>query len=281
MYGKQRWLQFVGGLFQPPPLSNVLQADYVVVATPVQYAGAEACGQDMRVLVDAFAAGTGIAGDFSRLPAQFLLSEGDGYPQGGKSNVATQVRVDVYRRQRVTGTETALAAFQRTRALAGGCPIGEPDWIILSQAPTWAYIDRYNRYEFRAERADGQDATAVFAYTPPAWGDTLLHGRLESTGSGCTLASIGLLRTDQQSRFAAYATLDVDDQGRFSTPVAPETGSDGTILLQVTRRGDMNEAMPACPTRIELSKSAESGTTWGRLTGRVVDGVRSRIRLTR
>ncbi len=284
LYGTERFLQFIGGLDEPSPLSSLLQADYVVVANPTEYAGPEACGQPLQVVVEALAGGWGAAGDFRRLPVQFALGEGDAYPQGIRVAEAVPggpgkaIQVEIYERWRVTPPGRALQLLRRLSASSDACPTRQPDWLILSRTPSWTYIARHDRYEFRTVGAYSTYPAPIFAYLPPIGEQVAWAGRLQTEGGACTTPAVRLLWTNPDYIILDEKPIDLDERGQFVVSSSTEPANGGHILLTLADHENLDGSVPACPVRIELRKAVESGSIWARFAERVADRVRSTLR---
>ena len=104
------------------PLHLLLQAQYVVIATPFQYHLWRPEEQDVvKVVVDGFAQNWEFAQDFTRLPVQFLLADG--------------AVAKVYKRIHTTSLKTALHTLQAMQKYIGPRPGTQCDWIGVSEVP--------------------------------------------------------------------------------------------------------------------------------------------------
>lgn len=107
--------------FYAQPLETLLQAQYVLVATPFQHHLRLEKQQDVvKVVFVAFTENWEIARDFIGLPVQFQLANG--------------IVVNVYKRTRATSLGTALRTLEAMKTFVGTpLPDRQIDWINLSQ----------------------------------------------------------------------------------------------------------------------------------------------------
>jgi hypothetical protein len=105
------------------PLNGLLQAHYVVVASPYQYHVNPKEQTVVKVVVDAFKENWAIAQDFTLLPQTFQLEHG--------------VTVQIYERIRPTSFLTILETLAKMRSQVSRVPGQEPYWLDLkSEQPT-------------------------------------------------------------------------------------------------------------------------------------------------
>ncbi len=101
------------------PLEPLLQAQYLVLAKPLQTILASKDEQDLvRVVFDAFTQNWEIARDFKPLPVEFTLQNG--------------TTVTLYQRTRLTSQETAVRTLYIIQQQIGDRPGNQLDWIALS-----------------------------------------------------------------------------------------------------------------------------------------------------
>ncbi len=101
------------------PLEQLLQAQYVVLARPLQTILASKEEQDLvKVVFDAFTQNWEIAQDFKRLPVEFPLQQG--------------TVVSIYQRTRPTSQETAVRTLHIIQQQIGERPGNQLDWIVLN-----------------------------------------------------------------------------------------------------------------------------------------------------
>jgi hypothetical protein len=101
------------------PLEQLLQAQYLVLAKPLQTILASKDEQDLvRVVFDAFTQNWEIARDFKPLPVEFTLQYG--------------TVVTIYQRTRPTSQETAVRTLHIIQDQIGERPGNQLDWIALS-----------------------------------------------------------------------------------------------------------------------------------------------------
>jgi hypothetical protein len=108
------------------PLNGLLQAHYVVVASPYQYHVEPKEQTVIKVVVDAFKENWAIAQDFTPLPQTFTLEHG--------------VIVQIYERIRPTSFPTILETLAKMRSQVSRTPGQEPFWLDLKSEQPSAII---------------------------------------------------------------------------------------------------------------------------------------------
>jgi hypothetical protein len=108
------------------PLNGLLQAHYVVVASPYQYHVDPKEQTVVKVVVDAFKENWAIAQDFTPLPQTFTLEHG--------------VTVRIYKRIRPTSFPTILETLGKMRSQVSRIPGQEPYWLDLKSGQPSAII---------------------------------------------------------------------------------------------------------------------------------------------
>jgi hypothetical protein len=108
------------------PLNGLLQAHYVVVASPYQYHIDPKEQTVVKVVVDAFKENWAIAQDFTPLPQTFALEHG--------------VTVRIYERIRPTSFTTILETLAKMRSQVSRIPGQEPYWLDLQSEQPSAII---------------------------------------------------------------------------------------------------------------------------------------------
>jgi hypothetical protein len=108
------------------PLNGLLQAHYVVVASPYQYHVDPKEQTVVKVVVDAFKENWAIAQDFTPLPQTFALENG--------------VTVRIYKRIRPTSFPTILETLAKMRSQVSRIPGQEPYWLDLQSEQPSAII---------------------------------------------------------------------------------------------------------------------------------------------
>jgi hypothetical protein len=108
------------------PLNGLLQAHYVVVASPYQYHIDPKEQTVVKVVVDAFKQNWAIAQDFTPIPQTFTLEHG--------------VTVRIYERIRPTSFATILETLAKMRSQVSRIPGQEPFWLDLKSEQPSAII---------------------------------------------------------------------------------------------------------------------------------------------
>lgn len=102
------------------PLEPLLQAQYVVIASPYQVKNAQE-QKVLTVVVDAFKQQWEIAQDFNRLPVEFTLTD--------------NVVINIYQRIRPTSLATAVRTFDAMHSYIGRHPGSQSEWISITEMP--------------------------------------------------------------------------------------------------------------------------------------------------
>jgi hypothetical protein len=126
------------------PLEQLLQAQYLVVATPFQHHLRPEEQKVVKVVVDAFNNNWKIAQDFIRLPVQFSL--------------ANNAVVKVYKRLQKTSLETTLYTLKQMHNYIGLRPGQQSDWLKISEEPNtfiWFTKHRNNTYDIQINPNSG------------------------------------------------------------------------------------------------------------------------------
>ena len=157
------------------PLESLLQAQYVVLATPLQHHLRVQEQDVVKVVVDAFTKNWEIAQDFTRLPVQFALANG--------------AVVDIYKRSRSTSLETALRTFTAMKNYIGTLP-SQLNWISLTEVPGHKISHRPIRGSYFLETINQQAPATSFLYINTLPEQVRITGKLTHSGKSCGGASL-------------------------------------------------------------------------------------------
>ncbi len=124
------------------PLERLLQAQYVLVATPFQHHLRAEQQHLVKVALIAFTENWEIAQDFTRLPEQFHLANGS--------------VVNIYQRTRATSLKTALRTLEAMQNFMGPRPRGQLDWMVLNDS-SGSSVDKAGDGTFRIRTRMGHD----------------------------------------------------------------------------------------------------------------------------
>jgi hypothetical protein len=233
------------------PLQPLLQAQYVVVPTPLlAYPGDPAHVPVMgewilpqetdvvQVVLNAFAQQQGIAQDFERSPVEFQLDFG------------TTVRV--YRRVRPTALETAIQTFHAMRQQIGDRPGGQRDWLSLGSTAKLTQVSKnqdgtYRIVSFPGDRLlptslterlfsfDRQlfDNSATFLYVGKLADTVTIAGWLTFWTPPCQGAKLRLLVVNPQGlvQFSLELTTGSVELTRWQRSIA--AAPDNLLILQI------------------------------------------------
>ena len=180
------------------PLTELLEAKYVVVAQPFQKVlltdeqVLKAGQQDLvKFVYDAFTKKLPIAQDFQKLPTEFLLDK--------------DITVQVYQRIRPTSISTAVQTLFAMQEQVPQRPGRQLDWMSLNQSPyiTYNYSavrqDGKNSYKLMTDPSDrDKQISRYFLYLGQLLPQTNITGKLDFINQECAGLSLSLSMLDQQ-----------------------------------------------------------------------------------
>ncbi|HEY9637983.1 MAG TPA: hypothetical protein V6D14_31610 [Coleofasciculaceae cyanobacterium] len=222
------------------PLDGLLQAQYVIIATPFQYHLRRPEEQKVvKVVIDAFKENWDIAKDFTRLPVEFTLNNG--------------VIVNVYKRVRSTSLETALQTLRAMHSYLGKRPEGQHDWLSISESP--GHIMRYLVKKFQkigvlSTKDNGVDTTS-FLYIGKLSKQVKVTGNLKYSNNQCTGSSLSLSSINTLGQVINTVKLDhrPSDASDFTLPL--QTRDAAYLLFNISVNDHKNEAINRCLMKIE------------------------------
>ena len=221
------------------PLSTLLRAQYVLVASPFEH-HLRPEEQDVgKVVFVAFTQDWEIAKDFVCLPEQFHLENG--------------ALVRTYRRTRPTSLETALRTFHAMRSFIGARPRGQPDWIILGgrfSSSIGRDQDGSYHIEIQPKHENNAPATSVlFLGTLPE--KVKVTGALGFSDARCSGVGLGFAVVNPPSTIvdtAEIARRPSDPTNDFAFSFETRPGSN--LLLRLTANPE-NDSLNYCSLRIQ------------------------------
>ena len=158
------------------PTTALLQARYVVVATPVQYHLSPDEQRIVRTAVEEFTEGRPLARDFELLPDVYTLADG--------------ARVRVYRRTRPSTETVALETFAHFRA-ALGRKYDRPVLTYLGSSPD-VVVNGSGRGD-RAANAPLSSDTVALVVPDSAGGGGHLRASVRTAGTSCERVRVSAL----------------------------------------------------------------------------------------
>lgn len=217
------------------PLDLLLQAQYVVVATPLQYHLRPNEQNVIKVVVDAFNDNWEIAQDFTRLPVQFRLANG--------------TVVKVYKRLHETSLKTALLTLKSMQKHIGTRPARKTDWVILNTVPgiqTWKYRD--NHY-FRINRFEKNEVD--FAYLNRPSQDLQIKGRITYLTQQCPDIFLSWQTIDAEGKVMNTKKLlkQPTDEPTFALPIRAQKAE--KLLFSVFVK-PKNKLINECSLRVKF-----------------------------
>ena len=230
------------------PLTMLLQAQYVVVATPWQYHLKQPEEQHVvKVVVDAFTQNWELAQDFTRLPVQFLLADG--------------AVVNIYKRIHTTSFETALDTLKAMQNYIGRRPGNQCDWIGFSEAPDYSIIKQ--KLDIKCEIkinpvALPEVAARSFLYLERLPDQVRVEGKINYQNAYCTGTSLDLNTINAQGEIikAIKFVHHPSDIPKFALSI--QTKGADYLLFKVSVNDEVKKPVNQCLLSISaLALSAE------------------------
>lgn len=217
------------------PLDLLLQAQYVVVATPFQYHLRPNEQNAIKVVVDAFNNNWEIAQDFTPLPVQFKLENG--------------TVVKVYKRLHETSLKTALLTLKSMQQYIGTRPARKSDWVIINTVTgiqTWKYQD--NHY-FRINRLEKNEVD--FAYLNRLSQDLQIKGRISYLTPQCPDILLSWQTIDAEGKVMNTKKLlkQPTDEPKFALPIKAQEAEKLVFSIFVKQK---NKLTNECSLRVKF-----------------------------
>lgn len=228
------------------PLEHLLQAQYVVVATPFQHHLRVEEQDVVKVGVVAFTENWEIAQDFTRLPVQFTLANG--------------AVVNVYKRSRPTSLQTALHTLIAMQHYVGTRPGRQSDWLSLSKA-SGHYIEKKRFRGFyslfiqehpeHARSINQEPHAASFLYINKLPAQARLIGNIKYANKQCMGTKLRLDTINAQGEVINTAKLDhrSTDAPEFTLPIQARNAV--YLLFNISINDDKNKLINKCLMTIE------------------------------
>jgi hypothetical protein len=206
-------------VFNGRPLDQLLSAQWVILAEPLEYFWQPEHQRLVTWLHRAFVDDWDISRDFERLPETFRFSE--------------DVTVTVYRRVRQTPVETATRTLQAMQRFLGRDLDTASRWRIANPL-RGSYSTRMGEqvhYLWTGNLAAQSPPATSFAYTPRVAAPSLVSGHL--TRQGCNSQPLSLAVLDRASTPLKKILLTDPsvETADFSVPVGPLGAGESLTLL--------------------------------------------------
>jgi hypothetical protein len=207
------------------PLQSLLQAQFVVHATPLQTHLGPGRQQVVAAVHDLFAARTHAASDFAPRPQRFQLEEG--------------VLVSLFERQAPTSVARGLATFEFLRGRVTETPGTQADWVVVAQQfPSWVTPrpDGATRLDWHPARPGaGPEATALYLQDAPP--ESVASGTLRFLDARCPGARLVFFRRGAdggETDLAEVSRVPADAPPFRATLALP--GGGGALMLRLLPR---------------------------------------------
>lgn len=238
------------------PLKPLLQAQYVVVASPFQHV-LRAKEQDVvKVVVDAFTQNWEISQDFKRLPGEFTLQKNSAltlhiYPEESTLPKNSTVTLHIYQRIRPTSLETAIRTFHIMEEQIDERPGSQSDWIILSNlfpaAITQNPNNTYNLVTYPSPRH--KKPTASYLYIGKLAKKIKITGTVVLQNPQCVNLSLRWSILSNEGNVLNVTEIDYSPERPHNFGISLQNPHTGYLLLDVLSR-DQNHLIDYCSTQI-------------------------------
>lgn len=217
------------------PLEQWLQAQFVVLATPLQTHLHPDQQKVVSAMLTGFADNWRIAQDFRLLPGEFTLASG--------------VKVQIWKRVSSSNIATVLETSEEVVSYVGHRPGGQRSWITLDTKPGyWILKFRNGSWHIGSEPIFGHSGAATsFLNIDPPGGRNHIEGRIQT--QGCSLPELSFGALDHQGKVFASTTLRPQTE-RFILHL--DTRSAYRLLFTV------GETPPQCTVQIEDLRIGQS-----------------------
>lgn len=219
------------------PLDLLLQAQYVVVATPFYSLLRPQEQKVVKVVMDAFNENWEMARDFTRLPVQFTLADG--------------AVVNVYKRRRTTSLETAVRTFRSMQNYIGKRPGRQGNWLSLSENPGYTIIEYRNTESVRTNSTyTQQDPATWFLYLNPLPAQFTITGQMKYLNSHCSGASLRFAMMNAQNQVSDTKQIIHHRNDAPQLTMSLQKGDATNLLFSVSAIDDEKNSQNHCAIRI-------------------------------
>jgi hypothetical protein len=195
------------------PLNELLAARRVLLARPFQHHLALQEQQVLRTVYDTFAAGLGIARDFTESSRVFQL-EG--------------CSVSVFERRKPTALATALAMLRAFQERVPVRPVMQPDWVVVErQYLTWLSRNPDGSTSLVAHPSPRDETpSTTFAALDRSATPVTSEGTIRFEDARCPGATLRFWAMEDGGarRLLEDVRRRPEDDGRFRVPLAPRPG---------------------------------------------------------
>lgn len=215
------------------PLELLLQAQYVVVATPFYSLLRPQEQKVVKVVVDAFNENWEIAQDFTRLPVQFTLADG--------------AVVNVYKRRRNTSLETAVRTFSSMQNYIGTRPGRQGNWLSLSAVPGYTISQYRNTYSVRTNSTyTHPDPATWFLYLNPLPAQFAITGQMKYLNSQCSGASLSFAMMNAQNQVIDTKQITYHRNDAPQLAMLLQKGDATYLLFNISEIDDKKDSLNHC-----------------------------------
>ncbi len=227
------WVPFLDSS-DPYPLPELLQSQFVVVATPFQSHLRPGEQRVIQVVEAMFADRWEFADDFAALPGQFTLSGG--------------VQVRVYRRIRPTSLQTAVRTLRAMEVYVGRRPGGQSDWMAIDRSPESGISeDRHGPYHIAALFGPATSPQS-FLYLDLHGDLSSLRGNIHVAGMHCGAITLHVEALDALGDTVDTATQLLEANG---LSITLQTTRARYLVLTLAAIDATSDVSPSCRVDID------------------------------
>lgn len=225
------------------PIEAILQAKYVITATPFQHQLRPQDQDIVKVVGDIFSDGWQVSKDFTRLPLEFRLAKG--------------VTVDLYQRQRSTSLGTAIATLDAIKGTVGSPRPGQqPDWIVTDRTPSYDLWKVNGVTSMQPRSESSSSSTSLLHINSLSKPSAEVTGKITYNDRQCPGIKVSLRGLDRSAQTVHTAALDHSPTATadFSLPMSTEKAD--YLLLEFSSKVDTPTDIKRCAitvSRLQVS----------------------------
>jgi hypothetical protein len=199
------------------PIEQLLQADYLVIATPFQHQIRPADQKVVKVIGDIFSQRWPISQDFTKLPQTFQLSN--------------NVTVNLYQRTRSTSPSTVLRTLDAMKSAIVPRPGRQLDWITTDKTPGF---DLWRKEGVNSLRSHLNFTSTTFLWINPLADRSNVSGRITYETAQCLGIELWARAIDATANPIQTLKLDhaPNSPAEFSLPISSQNAAYLTLEIR-------------------------------------------------
>lgn len=214
-----QWVPFADSR-DPYPLEDLLAAEIIVIATPIQYHLQSETQEVVAVVVDLFRQDWPLAQDFKRMDRTFRLHDG---------TVLT-----LYQRVAATKLGTAIKTVQQMEAYVTRRPGGQGPWINLSGRSDIYLTNAAGKLDWSTENWTAVSEGINLLYIDPLPEIVTLSGQIQPYNHCPGSLQITVSRRSQTGQTLAQQSLHTASDDTHFSFTFPNMAAEEYLLLSVT-----------------------------------------------